>query len=73
MSAASQQNAASSRATAIVTTLGCLARWPCRCCQRRLHGRWQHLHGQRAKHPNVVTIAVARELAAFCWEAALID
>jgi len=41
--------------------------------QRRLHGRWQHLHGQRGKHPNVVTVAVARELAAFCWEAALID
>ena len=41
--------------------------------QRRLHDRWQHLHGQRGKHPNVVTIAVARELAAFCWEAALID
>jgi transposase len=41
--------------------------------QRRLHGRWHHLHGQRGKHPNVVTIAVARELAAFCWEAALIN
>lgn len=41
--------------------------------QRRLHDRWQHLHGQRAKHANLVTIAVARELAAFCWEAALID
>lgn len=41
--------------------------------QRRLHDRWQHLHGQRGKHPNIVTIAVARELAAFCWEAALID
>jgi transposase len=41
--------------------------------QRRLHARWQHLHAQRGKHPNVVTIAVARELSAFCWEAALID
>lgn len=41
--------------------------------QRRLHARWQHLHAHRGKHPNVVTIAVARELAAFCWEAALID
>jgi transposase len=41
--------------------------------QRRLHARWQHLHGQRGKHANVVTIAVARELAAFCWEAARID
>lgn len=41
--------------------------------QRRLHGRWQHLHAHRGKHPNVVTIAVARELAAFCWEGALIN
>jgi transposase len=38
--------------------------------QRRLHARWQHLHGQRRKPSGVVAIACARELAAFLWEAA---
>jgi transposase len=38
--------------------------------QRRLHKRWVILHGQRRKPAGVVAIACARELAAFCWEAA---
>jgi transposase len=41
--------------------------------QRRLHDRWQHLHHERRKPSGVVAIAVARELAAFCWEAATLD
>jgi transposase len=41
--------------------------------QRRLHQRWTVLAGQRRKPAGVVAIACARELAAFCWEAALID
>jgi transposase len=41
--------------------------------QRRLHARWQHLHQQRRKPAGVVAIAVARELAAFLWEAATLD
>jgi transposase len=41
--------------------------------QRRLHQRWQHLHHQRRKPAGIVAIAVARELAAFCWEAATLD
>jgi transposase len=41
--------------------------------QRRLHARWQHLHHQRRKPSGVVAIAVARELAAFSWEAATLD
>ncbi|MHB2000390.1 MAG: IS110 family RNA-guided transposase [Solirubrobacteraceae bacterium] len=41
--------------------------------QRRLHGRWRHLAGNRGKRPGTVAIAVARELAAFCWEAATLD
>jgi transposase len=41
--------------------------------QRRLHDRWQLLAGQRRKPAGVAAIATARELAAFCWEAALID
>src|SRR5215211_5220965 len=41
--------------------------------QRRLHARWQHLHHQRRKPSGVVAIACARELAAFCWEAATLD
>jgi transposase len=42
-------------------------------CQRRLHQRWRHLHTQRRKPAGVVAIACARELAAFCWEAATLD
>jgi transposase len=41
--------------------------------QRRLHQRWQHLHGERRKPAGVVAIAVARELAGFLWEAATLD
>ena len=41
--------------------------------QRRLHQRWHVLAGQRRKPAGVVAIACARELAAFCWEAVLID
>jgi|SRR5215204_324403 len=41
--------------------------------QQRLHQRWQHLHYERRKPAGVVAIAVARELAAFCWEAATLD
>jgi transposase len=41
--------------------------------QRRLHSRWQHLRHRRRKPAGVVAIAVARELAAFCWEAATLD
>ena len=41
--------------------------------QRRLHQRWNVLRVQRRKPAGVVTIACARELAAFCWEAAILD
>jgi transposase len=41
--------------------------------QRRLHQRWQHLYRERRKPAGVVAIACARELAAFCWEAATLD
>ena len=41
--------------------------------QRRLHQRWNVLHGQRRKPAGVVAIATARELAAFCWEAATLN
>lgn len=40
--------------------------------QRRLHQRWTVLRGQRHKPSGVVAIACARELAAFCWEAATV-
>jgi transposase len=36
--------------------------------QRRLHQRWRDLHTIRGKRPTVTNIAVARELAHFCWE-----
>lgn len=41
--------------------------------QRRLHQRWTVLRGQRHKPAGVVAIACARELAAFCWEAATLN
>ena len=41
--------------------------------QRRLHQRWQRLHIERRKPSGVVAVAVARELAAFLWEAATLD
>jgi transposase len=36
--------------------------------QRRLHQRWRDLHQVRGKRATVTNIAVARELAHFCWE-----
>jgi transposase len=42
-------------------------------CQHRLHQRWAHLGGTRGKRTGTVAIACARELAAFCWEAATLD
>jgi transposase len=39
--------------------------------QRRLHRRWQHLQQARGLRGGVVAVAVARELAHFCWELAL--
>jgi hypothetical protein len=38
--------------------------------QLRLHGRWMHLDGRRAKKRTTVAAAVARELACFVWELA---
>jgi transposase len=40
-------------------------------CQRRLFGRWQRLRLERGKRGGVVLIAMARELAGFCWELAV--
>jgi transposase len=41
--------------------------------QRRLHTRWAHLGGERGKPTGTVAAACARELAAFCWEAATLN
>lgn len=41
--------------------------------QRRLQQRWHILHVHRRKPAGVVAIACARELAAFCWEAATLN
>jgi transposase len=38
--------------------------------QQRLHSRWQQLGARRGKPAGKVAVAVARELSAFCWEAA---
>ena len=42
-------------------------------CQRRLYGRWQRLRVERGKRGGIVAIAVARELAGFCWELAVTE
>jgi len=41
--------------------------------QQRLNARWKHLGAGRGKHTGTVAVACARELAAFCWEAATLD
>ena len=38
--------------------------------QRRLHARWRQLKDARKKPNGIVAVAVARELAGFCWEIA---
>lgn len=41
--------------------------------QRQLYQRWQGLDEQRGKRRTVVAVAVARELATFCWEVATLN
>jgi transposase len=41
--------------------------------QQRLHRSWQRLHAQRGKRATIVAVAVARELAGFCWAIARAD
>jgi transposase len=41
--------------------------------QRRLHERWRHLKLERKKPAGVASVALARELAGFLWEAAVLD
>lgn len=38
--------------------------------QRRLNARWRQLKDARKKRSGIVAVAIARELAAFCWEIA---
>lgn len=50
--------------------------WVIECAwraQRRLHGRWLRLCTERGKRPGIVAVAVARELATFCWELCVTD
>lgn len=42
-------------------------------CQRRLFGRFERLRVERGKRGGIVVIAMARELACFCWELAVIE
>ena len=41
--------------------------------QQRLHRTWQRLDEQRGKRRTIVAVAVARELAGFCWATANAD
>src|SRR5512132_870029 len=45
----------------------------CWQAQQRLHRVWRRLDGQRAKRRTIVAVAVARELAGFCWALARAD
>jgi transposase len=52
---------------------------PARICaiswqaQRRLHRTWQRLDTERGKRRTLVAVAVARELAGFCWAVTTAD
>jgi transposase len=41
--------------------------------QRRLHQLWRRLADERGKRRTIVAVAVARELAGFCWAPARAD
>ena len=41
--------------------------------QQRLHRTWRRLDGERGKRRTIVAVAVARELAGFCWAIATAD
>jgi transposase len=41
--------------------------------QQRLHRTWQRLNHERGKRSTIVAVAVARELAGFCWATANAD
>ncbi len=41
--------------------------------QQRLHRTWQRLDAERGKRRTIVSVAVARELAGFCWAVANAD
>jgi transposase len=41
--------------------------------QQRLHHRWQRLETERGKRRTIAAVAVARELAGFCWAIATAD
>ena len=41
--------------------------------QQRLHRVWRRLDGERAKRRTIVAVAVAREVAGFCWALARAD
>jgi len=41
--------------------------------QQRLHRVWRRLDAERAKRRTIVAVAVARELAGFCWAIARAD
>jgi transposase len=44
-----------------------------RAAERRLHRRWRHLAERRGLRQTVVAVAVARELAGWCWSLAVMD
>jgi transposase len=41
--------------------------------QQRLHHTWRRLDSERGKRRTIVAVAVARELAGFCWAIANVD
>jgi hypothetical protein len=45
----------------------------CWQAQQRLHRVWRRLDSERGKRRTIVAVAVARELAGFCWALARAD
>ena len=41
-------------------------------CNQRLHQRWLHFNDRR-KDPVIANVAIARELAGWCWSPAVMD
>lgn len=44
-----------------------------RAAERRLNRRWRHLAERRGLRSTIVAVAVARELAGWCWSLAVMD
>jgi transposase len=65
----SERSSGQTRRQGQITKSGSIS-WQAR---QRLHRTWQRLDHERGKRRTIVAVAVARELAGFCWAAANAD